>query len=99
MPIEAQNEAFAGTIEGFAGIPSALCLATSLPLDYTTVFGSSVDAGGSVRMVSDSETGMQMMEVKFINHQLADARMRLAYMRGAARGPVTHGVLLRSSAP
>ena len=96
LPIEAQGEAWAGTIEGFGGIPSALALATALPIDYTTVFPG-VNAGGQVRIVTDAETGLSLMEVKFINHQLADASMRLAYMRGAARGPVTHGVLLKSA--
>ena len=97
LPIEAQSQAWANNIVGFGAIPSALALATALPVDYTTVFGGNVNAGGSVRVVTDAETGMQMMEVKFIDHKLADARMRLAYMRGAARGPVTHGVLLKSS--
>jgi hypothetical protein len=96
QPIEAQNEAWANNIVGFGGIPSALALATALPVDYTTVFPG-VNAGGQVRIVTDAETGLSLMEVKFINHQLADASMRLAYMRGAARGPVTHGVLLKSA--
>lgn len=96
QPIEIQNESWAGTIEGFGAIPSSLCAATALPLDYTTVFPG-VNAGGMVRVVTDAEIGLSLMEVKFINHQLADAYMRLAYMRGAARGPVTHGVLLKSA--
>jgi hypothetical protein len=96
LPIECQNESWANNIEGFGGIPSSLCLATALPTDYTTVFPG-VNAGGMVRVVTDAETGLSMMEVKFIDHQLANAYMRLAYMRGAARGPVTHGVLLKSA--
>ena len=96
QPIEAQNEAWANNIVGFGGIPSALALATALPMDYTSVFPG-VNAGGQGRVVTDAETGLSLMEVKFLDHQLADASMRLAYMRGAARGPVTHGVLLKKS--
>lgn len=96
LPIEAQNEAWANNIEGFGGVPSALCAATALPLDYSTVFPG-VNAGGQVRVVTDAESGISLMECKFINHQLANAYMRLAYMRGAARGPVTHGQLVTSA--
>lgn len=94
--IEAQNESWANNIEGIGAVPSALALATGVPTDYTTVFPG-VNAGGAVRIVTDAETGLSMMEVKFIDHQLADAYMRLALMYGAARGPVTHGVLLKSA--
>ena len=94
--IEAQNESWANNIEGIGAVPSALALATAVPTDYTTVFPG-VNAGGQVRIVTDAETGLSMMEVKFINHQLADAYMRLALMYGVARGPVTHGVLLKSA--
>jgi hypothetical protein len=95
-PCECQNESWANNIEGFGAVPSALCLATGVPVDYSTVFPEVGNGGGSVSIVSDAEIGISVMVVKFLNHQLADASMRIAIMYGVARGPVTHGVLLKS---
>jgi len=96
QPIECQNESWANNIEGFAAVPSALCLATGVPIDYSQVFPEVGSGGGAVSIVTDAEIGISVMQVKWVDHKLADASMRLAIMYGVARGPVTHGVLLKS---
>jgi hypothetical protein len=63
----------------------ALCLASRVPNDYSTIFPG-VTGGGVVQTVTNPDTGMSFMVVMFVDHQLGATFMRLAAMYGVAKG-------------
>jgi hypothetical protein len=81
---------------GFAGSKSALCIATRLPSDYTTILpGASF---GNVQTVTDPDIGMSVQQVQYVNHTLATATSRLSLMFGAAAGQTAAGQLIKAAA-
>jgi hypothetical protein len=63
----------------------ALCIASRLPNDYSTVFPG-VTGGGVVQTVTNPDTGFSVMLVMFVDHQLGSTYMRIATMYGVAKG-------------
>jgi phage I-like protein len=81
---------------GFAGSKSALCLATRVPNDYTSILpGASF---GNVQMVTDPDVGITVMQVQYVNHVLGTATSRIALMFGAAAGQTNAGQLIKAAA-
>ena len=93
---EAVNLPPAGNLTGFGFSPDALILATRLPNDYTTVFPGA-SGGGITTVVTNPDTGMSVMLVQYLNHQLGQAVMRVAFMFGVAAGQAPSGQLLVSA--
>ena len=93
---EAVNLPPAGNLTGFGFSPDALILATRLPNDYTTVFPGA-SGGGVTTVVTNPDTGMSVMLVQYLNHQLGQAVMRVAFMFGVAAGQTPSGQLLVSA--
>jgi phage I-like protein len=85
-----------GNVTGFAGSKSALCIATRVPNDYTSVLpGASF---GNVQMVTDPDIGITVMLVQYVNHQLGTATSRIALMYGTAPGQGNAGYLIKAHA-
>jgi hypothetical protein len=84
-----------GNVTGFAGSKSALCIATRVPNDYTSVLpGASF---GNVQMVTDPDIGITVMLVQYVNHQLGTATSRIALMYGTAAGQGGAGELIKAA--
>jgi hypothetical protein len=81
---------------GFAGSKSALCLATRVPNDYTSILpGASF---GNVQIVTDPDISMSVMQVQYVNHVLGTATSRIALMYGTAAGQTAAGQLIKAAA-
>ena len=81
---------------GFAGSKSALCIATRVPNDYTSILpGASF---GNVQIVTEPDIGMSVMQVQYVNHVLGTATSRLALMWGTAAGQTNAGQLIKAAA-
>jgi len=96
--LQAVNLPATGNLTGFAAAPDALALATRLPNDYSTALPG-VTGGGAVSTVRNPDTGISVMLVQFVDHQLGAAFWRVALMFGTAVGNPQSGQFLRSSAP
>ncbi len=93
---EAVNLPATSNLTGFGFTPDALVMATRLPNDYTTVFPGA-SGGGVTSIVTNPDTGMSVMLVQYLNHQLGQAVMRVAFMFGVASGQSASGQLLVSA--
>lgn len=93
---EAVNLPATSNLTGFGFTPDALVMATRLPNDYTTVFPGA-SGGGVTSIVTNPDTGMSVMLVQYLNHQLGQAVMRVAFMFGVAAGQTPSGQLLVSA--
>lgn len=92
---QALNE-LSSPIVGFAQTPSATLIAARLPQDYTQVFPD-LPPTAVVEAVTEPETGLSLQMCRFVDHQLANARMRAAVAFGANIGQKNAGMLLTSS--
>ena len=99
QPYEVANMPTTANLVGFLGTPDALAVATRVPNDYTTVMGD-VPNNGIVEIVTNPDSGISVMLVKFIDHRGGKAVWRAAVMWGAAKGQAgaTGSGLLLSSA-
>lgn len=94
--IQAVNLPTAGNLTGFAGTPDTLALATRLPNDYSAALPGA-SGGGVVSTVTNPDTGISVMLVQYVNHQLGAAFWRVAVMFGVAKGQVASGQRLISA--
>jgi hypothetical protein len=90
QPFEVFNLPTAETLTGFAGSAEALALATRVPNDYSQLMPD-VNGGGVVQIVTNPDTGISVMLVRYVDHKLAEAAWRLALMWGAAKGNPSSG--------
>jgi hypothetical protein len=67
----------AGTLQGFAGTPASLALATRVPNDYS--------GDGAISTVR-TDMGITVQKVEFADHNKAEKTVRVALMFGAAKG-------------
>ena len=93
---EAVNLPSIGNLAGFGFTPDALVMVTRLPNDYTTVFPGAT-GGGVTSVVTNHDTGLSVMLVQYLNHQLGQAVMRVAFMFGVAAGQAASGQTLVSA--
>jgi hypothetical protein len=82
-------------LNGFAGSKSALIIVTRTPNDYSQQLGGA--SYGNVQMVTDTDVGITVMSVQYIDHRLAVATSRLALMWGSAAGQGAAGQLIKSN--
>lgn len=95
-PYQAVNLPTTGNLTGFAGTPDVLALATRLPNDYSAALPG-VSGGGVVQTVTNEDTGISVMLVMYVNHQLGSAYWRIAVQFGAAVGNAAAGQRLVSA--
>lgn len=93
---EAVNLPSTSNLTGFGFSPDALVMATRLPNDYSTLFPGA-SGGGVTSVVTNPDTGLSVMLVQYLNHQLGQAVMRVAFMFGVAPGQTASGQLLVSA--
>lgn len=96
-PIEADYLPSADNLVGIGFRSDALCMATRVPGDYTTVFPD-MPATAKIDYVTDPQTGITVMVVKFSEHQMGTSTMRVAIMYGVAKGQTAAGERLVSAA-
>lgn len=82
--VEAPNLPTTSSLAGFGMSKDGLVLATRLPNDYASVFPGA--ASGLVDTVTDAETGMSAMQVRYVDHTLGMSYLRLAVMYGVVAG-------------
>lgn len=84
QPFEAKSLPVAAALAGFFCTPEALAFATRVPSDYTQALPGA--SNGSVSVVQNTDTGISVQLVQYVNHDAATATARLAVMFGAAKG-------------
>ena len=84
-PFEVINLPTDEDLIGFAGTPDALALATRVPNDYSAAMPD-VAGNGVVQIVTNLDTGISVMLVRYVDHKAAEAAWRVALMWGAAKG-------------
>jgi phage I-like protein len=97
MPYEVINLPIDEDLIGFAGTPDALALATRVPNDYSAVMPD-IAGNGVVQIVTNLDTGISVMLVRYVDHKAAEAAWRVALMWGAAKGNPLCGQRLVSRA-
>jgi hypothetical protein len=98
QPFEVVGLPSGENLTGFAGTPDALALVTRVPNDYTAVMPD-VAGNGTVQIVTNPDTGISVMLVRYVDHKAAESAWRVALMWGAAKGNPKCGQRLVSSAP
>lgn len=93
--VRASNLPAANNLVGFGFSKSALVLSTRVPNDYASLVPEAI-GGGTVRIITEPQTGLSVMLVHYVDHQLGLAARRFAYMYGAAKGQVLAGQRLVS---
>jgi len=79
---------------GFAGNSASMVFVARVPQDYTAVL-KDVPSTAAIEIVTEPDSGLSMMLVKYVNHGLAAAAARCAFMYGAAQGDSRVGVVVK----
>lgn len=79
-------------MHGFCGTLDSLALATRLPADYTQALPGA--ANGVARTITEPDSGLSVMLVQYVNHDLGSAISRVSLMYGAAVGNKLTGQLI-----
>ncbi len=79
-------------MHGFCGTLDSLALATRLPADYTQALPGA--ANGVARTITEPDSGLSVMLVQYVNHDLGSAISRVSLMYGAAIGNKLTGQLI-----
>jgi phage I-like protein len=74
---------------GFGGTPDSLLVATRVPNDYAAALPGA--SNGAVSVVTNPDTGISVQLVQYVDHNLAAAYWRVAYMWGVAVGQANSG--------
>lgn len=86
---------FAGVTKvGFMGNMSSMLMAARVPQDYTQAF-KDIPATAAVEIVTDPDSGLSMLNCRYVNHQLARVTNRLSLMYGFAQGDPRQGIVLK----
>lgn len=78
---------------GFGGTRSALLFVSRVPMDYTKVMPE-IPATAAIELVTEPDTGLTFMVVKYLDHGYETANMRVQLMFGTAIGDERQGMLL-----
>jgi len=78
---------------GFLGNMSSMLMVARIPQDYTTAF-KDIPATAAVQVVTDPDSGLSMLNCKYVNHQLAKVSNRLSLMYGFGQGDKRQGIVL-----
>lgn len=83
---------------GFAGNMSSMLFVARVPTDYTALAaGMGVPATAQVEIVTEPDSGLSMMIVRYVNHEKASISVRAALMYGAAQGDPRVGIIIKPS--
>jgi len=81
------------TYVGLAGTRSSLLFVSRVPTDYTKVMPE-IPSTAAIELVTEPETGLTFMVVKYLDHAYETANMRVQLMFGTAIGDERQGMLL-----
>ena len=85
---------FAGINQvGFLGNQSSALMVSRIPQDYTQAFPN-IPATAAIEIVTDPDSGLSMLNCKYVNHQLATVTNRLSLMYGFSQGDPRQGIVL-----
>jgi hypothetical protein len=82
--VEAENLPTTGNLAGFAFSRSAMTMVTRLDSDYATILPGA--SNGIVTTVTDPDLGISVLQVQYVNHQLASATQRISLLWGIGCG-------------
>ncbi len=77
---------------GFLGNMSSMLLAARIPQDYTQAFPD-IPATAAIQVVTDPDSGMSVLNCRYVNHQLAQVSNRLSLMYGFGQGDSRIGIV------
>tara|TARA_R110000868_G_scaffold245626_7_gene502220 strand:+ start:8289 stop:9896 length:1608 start_codon:yes stop_codon:yes gene_type:complete len=78
---------------GFLGNMSSMLMAARVPQDYTQAF-KDIPATAAIEVVTDPDSGLSMLNCRYVNHQLAQVTNRLSLMYGFGQGDPRQGIIL-----
>lgn len=78
---------------GICGTRNSLLFVSRVPLDYTKVLPD-VPSTAAIELVTEPDTGLTFMVVKYLDHAYETANMRVQLMFGTAIGDERQGMLL-----
>ena len=78
---------------GFLGNMSSALMATRIPIDYTQAF-KDIPSTAAIEVVTDPDSGLSMLNCRYVNHQLAQVSNRLSLMYGFGQGDPRIGICL-----
>lgn len=79
---------------GFLGNMASMLMVARVPQDYTQAF-KDIPATAAIEVVTDPDSGLSMLNCKYVNHQLASVTNRLSLMYGFAQGDPRQGIILK----
>jgi len=79
---------------GFAGNASAMLFVARIPQDYTQVF-TDIPSTAAIEIITEPDSGLSMLYVRYVNHQLANVSARCSLMYGAAQGDPRTGFFIQ----
>jgi hypothetical protein len=86
---------FSGGINavGFLGNMSSTLMVARIPQDYTQAFPN-IPATAAIQVVTDPDSGLSLLNCRYVNHQLGQVSNRLSLMYGFAPGDRRQGIVL-----
>lgn len=93
--VEAPNLPATGNLTGFGFSKSAMVIVARVDGDYTSVLPGASYGNSSV--VTDPDLGISVLQVQYVNHQLASATQRISLLYGVAKGQPKAGQILKSA--
>lgn len=93
--IDAQGNVTFGSLNqvGFLGNQASAIMVARVPQDYTQAF-KEIPATAAIEIVTDPDSGLSMLNCKYVNHQLASVSNRLSLMYGFSQGDPRQGIIL-----
>lgn len=77
---------------GFLGNMSSMLMAARIPQDYTQAFPD-IPATAAIQVVTDPDSGMSLLNCRYVNHQLSQVSNRLSLMYGFGQGDPRIGIV------
>ena len=83
----------AATVRGIAGTRSSLLFASRVPTDYTKIMPE-IPTTAAIELVTEPNTGLTFMVVKYLDHSLETSNLRVALMFGIGVGDERQAFLM-----
>jgi len=94
-PFEAPTLPTANNLVGFGMTKESLCIAARIPSDYSSALpGASY---GNVTQITDPQTGLTLLLVQYVDHNMGKSNYRVSAMFGVGTGNTATGQLLTSA--
>ena len=81
------------TVRGIAGTRSSLMFASRVPTDYTKIMPE-IPSTAAIELVTEPNTGLTFMVVKYLDHSLETSNLRVSLMYGIGLGDERQAFLM-----